>query len=133
MKKILILIMICIIAVTMFGCDVNENQAVRVSHNLSQEADNFNVIRELRVINGITNDITFQMIGKMSIQPDPAQNQLEVIVELEGGNYRKHFIGLSDNTSYVVEDLGNNNVSKYQYELNFNPKMWIPVKPKYVD
>lgn len=128
MKKILIAIIICLI-ICISGC----NEAERVSENLSQQADNFNVVRKLTVINGVTNDVTFQMIGKMSIQPDPTENQLEVIVELDNGNHRKHFIGLSDNTSYIVEDLGDNSVSKYQYELNFNPKMWIPVKPKYVD
>lgn len=44
-----------------------------------------------------------------------------------------HFIGLSDNVTYVVEDLEVDNVDRYSYTLNFNPKMWIPVKPGYVD
>ena len=129
MKKILIVIVTFVIMMSMYSC----REANKVSRNLSLEADNFNIVRKLTVINGVTNDVTFQMTGKMSIQPDELQNQLEVIVEVESGNYRKHFIGLSDNTSYIVEDLGNNKVSKYQYELNFNPKMWIPLKPKYVD
>ena len=41
--------------------------------------------------------------------------------------------GLSDNVSYVVEDLEVKDVSKYRYEINYNPKMWIPVEPKIVD
>ena len=76
----------------------------------------------------------FQMTGKMSIQADTADNQLEVIVEDNAGNYKKHFIGLSDNVTYVVEDItSESNVSKYKYELNFNPNMWIPIKAKYSD
>ena len=48
-------------------------------------------------------------------------------------NVPKHFIGLSDNVTYVVEDLEVDNVDQYSYTLNFNPKMWIPVTPGYVD
>jgi len=47
------------------GCD--QNQANMVSYNLSQEADNFNVVRQLTVINCIQGDVLFQMTGKMSI------------------------------------------------------------------
>ncbi len=112
------------------GC---ESEAEKVSYNLSQQADNFNVIRQLTVINCIEGDVLFQMTGKMSITADVADNQLEVIVEDEDGSYKKHFIGLSDNVTYVVEDLGGNDVSKYKYTLNYNPKMWIPAEIKTID
>ena len=111
------------------GCD----QADRVSKNLSKEADNFNVVRQLTVINCIQGDVLFQMTGKLSITADTEDNQLEVVVEDEDGNYQKHFIGLSDNVTYVVEDLRASDVSKYKYTLNFNPKMWIPIDVKTVD
>ena len=112
------------------GC---ETQADRVSYNLSQEADNFNVVRQLTVINCLQGDVLFQMTGKFSIQPDTAENQLEVIVELEGGTYKKHFIGLSDNVTYVVEDITGNAVDNYKYTLNFNPKMWLPYGVETID
>lgn len=108
-------------------------EAERVSYNLSQEADNFNVVRQLTVINCIEGDVLFQMTGKMSITADRADNQLEVIVENENGSYKKHFIGLSDNVTYVVEDMDVNDVSKYKYTLNYNPKMWIPVEVDTID
>ena len=112
------------------GC---ETEASRVSYNLSQQADNFNVIRQLTVINCIEGDVLFQMTGKMSITADREDNQLEVIVEREDGTYQKHFIGLSDNVTYVVEDLGSNAVDQYKYSLNYNPKMWIPVNVESID
>lgn len=112
------------------GC----NEADRVSENISKEADNFNTIRQITVINCIQGDVVFQMTGKMSIKADVSDNQLEVIVEDENGKYKKHFIGLSDNVTYVVEDITDNaNISKYHYTLNFNPKMWIPVDVKTID
>lgn len=73
------------------------------------------------------------MTGKMSITADTADKQLEVIVEDENGKYQKHFIGLSDNVTYVLEDKGSNSVEKYKYVINYNPKMWLPVTVKTVD
>jgi len=130
MKKLAI-ILSCILAVGCFtGCETT--QADRVSYNLSQEADNFNDVRQLTVINCLQGDVIFQMTGKMSIEADTSDNQLEVIVECDGG-YKKHFIGLSDNVTYVVEDITQGVVDNYQYSLNFNPKMWIPVEPEIID
>ena len=122
----LLLIGMCLIG----GC----REAERVSYNISLEADNFNTIRQITVINCIKGDVLFQMTGKMSINVDETDKQLEVTVEDEYGRYKKHFIGLSDNVTYVVEDITDTNkISEYHYTLNFNPKMWIPVDAKYVD
>ena len=121
-KTLLFLICTAFFSLTITGC----TEAERVSYNISQDADNFNQIRQLTVINCIQGDILFQMTGKMSISADIEENQLEVIVEDENGNYKKHFIGLSDNVTYDSTD-------KYQYQLNFNPNMWIPVQPEYID
>ena len=57
----------------------------------------------------------------------------EVVVEDEKGEYKKHFIGLSDNVTYVVEDITAGDVSKNKYTLNFNPEMWIPVETDVID
>lgn len=131
-KKILgTLLAVGLMATMLTGC---QTEAQRVSYNLSQQADNFNIVRQLTVINCIEGDVLFQMTGRMSITADTADNQLEIIVE-DGGTYVKHFVGLSDNVTYVVEDLnlGANAVQKYKYTLNFNPNMWIPVDVETID
>lgn len=109
-------------------------QSERVSSNLSKEADNFNIVRQVTVINCIKGDVLFQMTGKMSIKADTQDNQLEIIVE-DNGRYTKHFIGLSDNVTYVVEDLdmGENDVSNYRYTINYNPDMWLPVELEVIE
>lgn len=128
MKKVLVLVVMAVLFLS--GC----READKVSYNISLEADNFNTIRQITVINCIKGDVLFQMTGKMSINADTTDNQLEVTVEDEYGRYRKHFIGLSDNVTYVVEDITDTNkISEYRYTLNFNPKMWIPVEVGYVD
>lgn len=118
-----------VLSITFAGC----NQAERVSYNLSKEADNFNDIRQVTVIDCIEGDILFQMTGKMSITADTSDNQLEIIVEDENGEYKKHFIGLSNNVTYVVEDITSEDVSNYKYTLNFNPDMWIPFNAETID
>lgn len=122
---------VLLMCVMMTGCE--QREADMVSYNLSLEADNFNNVRQITVINCLQGDILFQMTGKMSITADTTDNQLEVIVETENGTYKKHFIGLSDNVTYVVEDITEGNVDKYNYTINFNPNMWWPYEVSTVD
>lgn len=130
MKKIIIIVIAIIMIFTFTAC----TEADIASYNLSKQADNFNIVRQLTVINCIEGDVLFQMTGKLSIYADSTANQLEITVE-DDGTYVKHFVGLSDNVTYVVEDLnlGANEVNKYKYTLNFNPNMWIPVNVEYID
>lgn len=117
-------------AMILTGC---QTEASKVSHNLSLEADNFNNVRQVTVINCLQGDVLFQMTGKMSITADTEDNQLEIVVEDNDGGYKKHFIGLSDNVTYVVEDITSKDVNKYKYTLNFNPKMWLPITVETID
>lgn len=130
MKKFIAIVVTAISVLSLTGC---QTEADKVSYNLSQEADNFNDIRQITVINCLQGDVLFQMTGKMSITADVSDNQLEVVVEDENGEYKKHFIGLSDNVTYVVEDITAGDVEKYKYTLNFNPKMWLPVEIDTID
>lgn len=131
MKKKLLIIASIIGGILLTGCV--QGQADEVSYNLSLKADNFEDIRQITVINCIQGDVLFQMTGKMSIEVDSSDNQLEIVVEVEDGEYKKHFIGLSDNVTYVVEDITGANVDKYSYTLNFNPNMWIPYNVENID
>lgn len=115
------------------GC--SQAQASRVESNLTKEANNFNIVRQLTVINCLQGDVLFQMTGRMSITADTSDNQLEILVENEDGKYTKHFVGLSDNVTYTIEDLnlGANDVNNYKYTLNFNPNMWLPLEIETID
>ena len=132
-KRIVCVIAMVVLAIGMLvGC---ETEVSRVEYNLTHEADNFNIVRQLTVINCLQGDVLFQMTGKMSITADVDDNQLEIIVENDDGNYTKHFVGLSDNVTYTIEDLnlGKNDVEKYKYTLNFNPNMWLPYEVETID
>lgn len=130
MKKLFTVILLLVV-MCMGGCD--QRQADDVSYNLSLRADNFEDVRQITVINCLQGDVLFQMTGKISIEVDSSDNQLEIVVEDENGDFKKHFIGLSDNVTYVVEDITSGDVSKYRYTLNFNPSMWIPFEVEKID
>ena len=103
------------------GCD----QASRVSHNISKEADNFNVQRRVTVINARTDKPILEIVGLLSVQQ--SAGDLDVIVEVAPNVYKKHFFGLNDWTIYAVEDISGAYVDKYHYEINFLPEMILPV------
>lgn len=123
-KKILSSIAVVMLSAAMLaGC----TEVSQVSYNVSQEADNFNVLRRFAVINTRTDKVEFELIGAFSLQvEDSHDNQVEVVVELEDGTYNKHIIGMNENTMYVVEDLGGAKVNKYKYEVNYIPETIVP-------
>lgn len=123
MKKIVCMIMVLVIALSLCACST---QADRVSYNISQQADNFNVTRRLAVINIRSDEPVFELVGNFSLGNNMS-NELEVTVEVAPGQYKKHFVYLNEWTMYVVEDVTGAFVDNYHYEVNFLPEMFIPV------
>lgn len=121
-KKIIIILIVLALATLLVGC----TQAEKVSHNVSLEADNFNVIRRLTVLNARTDKPMFELIGAFSFELQ--SNRIIVVVETGPNEYKKHSVGLTEWTLWVVEDVGGANVDKYKYEVNFLPEMIVPVK-----
>jgi len=136
MKKILSLILVVVVLVVLVVSTGCQRQASKVSYNLSLEADSFNVTRQLTVINTRAEDgnssILFQMTGNFSIEKE-TDGDLAVIGENPGGTYYKHFVCLSQDITYIVQDLGTTPVNKHRFEINFNPKMIVPVQPVIID
>ena len=122
MKKFLRVIFALVMVLTLCACST---QAERVSYNISQQADNFNVTRRLAVINIRTDAPVFELVGNFSIDNNMS-NELEVTVEVQPGVYKKHFVLLNEWTMYVVEDISGCGVENYHYEVNFLPEMFIP-------
>lgn len=121
MKKLLSILLCAVMLLSLCGC----TEADKVSHNISQEADNFNVTRRLAVINARTDKPLFELVGRFSISNN-MENELEITVEVAKGRYKKHMVYLNDWTCYVVEDISGASVDEYRYEVNFLPQMFIP-------
>lgn len=119
MKKIIAVIVVVILIFALSGCD---SEANRVSYNVSKEADNFNVCREIIVVNIRDNTVLYTLRGYFSLKNE-GHNELCVISEVGDGVYKKDFIYLSEWTTYVCTDLTGAKVDRYHYELNILPQM----------
>jgi hypothetical protein len=121
----LIFVVIIITLFSFFGC---EKDAAIASRNVSKEADQFRVRRRVIFYNSITDTYMFEMIGNISIDTDSNFKELSVTAKVGENQYKKHFLGLSDNVTYIVEQLDYSEVSKYQYEIVFKPQSIMPIK-----
>ena len=122
-KKLKIIIGAIAMAASFFSC--NSDSAV-VSYNLSREADMFRIHRRIVFYNGITGGYMLNIEGKCSINSDTRDKQLEVTCKTGDESYKKHFLGLSDNVTYFVEQLESKGVSKYRYKVIFKPSTILP-------
>jgi len=125
MKKIVVVVLALIaVVLALSSC----TQAERVSYSISKEADAFNVLRRLTVINARTDKPLLEMIGRFSIANN-SDGELVVTVEVGEGMYKKHFVYINEEwTMYVVEDIAGAKVDKYKYEINFLPEMIVPIR-----
>jgi len=121
-KRIIAFILLGAMVAGVSGCA--QSQASRASYNVSKEADNFNVIRRLTVLNARTDAPLFELVAAFSFEL--TGNRIVVMCEVGDGVYKKHSIGLNDWTLWVIEDVSGAEVSKYHYEVNFLPKMILP-------
>ncbi|MDL2324040.1 hypothetical protein LJC61_02655 [Ruminococcaceae bacterium OttesenSCG-928-A16] len=122
MKKIVTLILtVAIVGVALVGC----REASRVSYNVSQQADNFNVTRRLVVLNGRTDTIIYEMVGRFSFELEGSR--IILIVESEKGVYKKISVGLPQEAFWFVDDISGADVNQYRYEVNFLPQMIVPI------
>lgn len=122
-RKTRTMLAVLLAALAITGCG---RESDRVSYNVSQDADNFNVIRRLTVLNARTDKPMFELVGAFSFELE--DNRIIAVVETGPGEYKKHSIGLTEWTLWVVEDISGAEVNRYRYEVNFLPEMILPLE-----
>lgn len=120
MKRILIAFSLMVAAVGLAGCD----DAKVASSNLSKAADNFEINRRIVFYNGITGEYVLTIEGLCS--QEPHDRKLAVICKTGPSEYKKHFLGLSDNVTYFSEQLQPAQANVYRYRVTFKPSAVIP-------
>lgn len=120
-KRFFMVILAGMLSVGVVGCST----ARTVNHNLTKDANEFNVYRRITVTNARTDTIMMQAEGYMSLSND-AENELVVTIKTGEDKYYKNYIYLNDWTCYVMEQMEANEVDKYHYELVFYPERLIP-------
>lgn len=125
-KKRGLLIAAAVIVGTLLVASGCTSKADRVSGNLSQAADNFEIQRRIVFINGITDKYLMVIEGRCSLGNFDAERELSVTCKVGENAYKKHFLGLSDNVTYFVEQLETADVSEYHYRVFFRPESLVP-------
>ena len=96
------------------------------SNNLSKAADQFQIARRIVFYNGITDSYMLTIEGLCSLGNNDGPDELTVTCKCSNNTYKKHFLGLSDNVTYFVEQLNDEPVSAYRYKVIFKPLSIIP-------
>lgn len=102
------------------------NAADTASRNISYESDNFKVMRRIVFVNGITDKYLLSIEGLCSITKDKEDNQLEVTCKTANSEYKKHYLGISDNVTYFVEQMDASSVDTFHYKVAFRPEELLP-------
>ncbi len=117
MKKLIILAA----ALSLMSCGRDAQVA---SRNLSYAADNFELNRRIVFYNGITADYILTIEGRCSVTDN--SRKLSVTCKTGPTNYKKHYLGLSNNVTYFSEQTEATNVSIFRYKVVFKPSLIIP-------
>lgn len=104
------------------GC----NDADVASRNLSKAADNFEINRRVVFYNGITGEYMLSIEGLCSLGNADKSREITITCKTGPGQFKKHFLGLSDNVTYFVEQQDSADVSTYHYKVVFKPSVIVP-------
>ena len=96
------------------------------SSNLSKAADNFEINRRVVFYNGITGEYMLSIEGLCSLGSASETKAVTVTCKTGPSDYKKHFLGLSDNVTYFAEQVAPAQASQYQYRVVFKPLAILP-------
>ena len=119
--KIKSLVLVVMMMFPLVGC---ETDATVASRNLSKEAEQFNIVRNIVFYNGINGEYMLSLTGRCSIEDDG--RQLEVTCKDGKSAYKKHFLGLSDNVTYFAQQVDSAKVSVYRTKGIWKPATILP-------
>ena len=121
MKKVVYLLLAFGLAV-LAGC----SDADVASQNLSQAADSFQINRRVVFYNGITGEYMLSIEGLCSLGNADKAREVSITCKTGPQSFKKHFLGLSDNVTYFVEQVDGADVSTYHYKVVFKPSVIVP-------
>ena len=96
------------------------------SHNLSVAADMFEINRRVVFYNGITGGYILSVEGRCSLGNYDTKGRMSVTCKTGAKDYKKHYLGLSDNVTFFAEQMAATDASVYHYRVIFKPQTIIP-------
>ncbi|MGU7780699.1 beta-sandwich lipoprotein [Burkholderia sp. PU8-34] len=102
------------------------NDADVASQNLSTAADNFQINRRIVFYNGFTGEYMLTIEGLCSKDNSSTDTKLAIICKTGPNSFKKHFLGLSNNVTYFIEQLDAADAGTYHYKVVFKPSTIVP-------
>lgn len=122
MKKFILIALLLSSTLFLAGC----SDADVASRNLSTDADYFKIFRRVVFYNWINSEYILSIEWFCSLGNNDPTDKLTVTCKTWPDEYKKHFLGLSDNVTYFVEQLEWKKVSVDHYKVIFKPSTIIP-------
>lgn len=132
MRRITIATLAIVLPMTLLVAGCGPSDADVAAKNLSKAAEQFEIPRHIVGINGITDKYLFEIVGYCSVETSDSGlgGALEATCRVVGADgkigFKKTFLGLSDNVTFVVEQLAPAQVSTSRYRVIFKPEALIP-------
>lgn len=123
MKKKFAIALLSVMMILLTACTA---EADVVSENISKSADSFEVQRRIIFFNGITDKYLLTIEGLCSLGNNDDAKKLSVTCKVGPTSYKKHYLGLSDNVSYLVEQTDAIDADPFHYRMLFRPESIIP-------
>jgi protein involved in sex pheromone biosynthesis len=118
-----VLIAAAALGLVLTGCT---SEADVASDNISKDADSFKVERQIVFYNGITGQYMLEIQGRCSIGNNDKAGEVSITCKTGPDEYKKHFLGLSDNVTYFAQQLKSVHEDAYHYKVLFRPEEIIP-------
>lgn len=124
MKKTIIggIILAAAAGLALTGCSHDSDT---VNDNLSNDADQYKVFRQIVVYNAITDNYILEVDGYCSLGNNDSGDEVTYTCKTAGG-YVKDIIKKSDNTFVFVHQLHPKNVSKDFFQVTLKPTEIVP-------
>ena len=121
-RKLVITLLSVVTIIVLVGC----TEADTASHNLSKSADSFEVLRRVVFFNGITDEYLLTIEGFCSLGNNDSDLRMTVTCKVGEDEYKKHYLGLSDNVSFFAEQLEPNKEDPFHYKVLLRPETLVP-------
>lgn len=121
MRKFLLVGLIALVLPFLAAC---KDDAAVASRNLSKAADNFEIVRNIVFYNTWTDTEVVTVVGRCSIEVGSAK--LAVVCKDGPGDFKKHYLGRSNNLSFFAVQSEGADVSTFHTRITWKPQGFIP-------
>lgn len=123
MRKLILAALAVFAGLVFAGCT---SDADRVSDNLSKEAERFQIVRRIIAVNGITDKVELEVVGRCSLEyGETMRDTLDLICKDPDG-FKKHYVNKSDNLFIVATQVRGVDVSRFRTKIILKPENIIP-------